>query len=139
MLSFSKKARHLGTEISVAFFRMHETEPQITNSHAEGMVCVNLNEISPHDSVEFDLYIYLPINRKFVLYKRPGGVLEEEQRKALQENGVSEFHLERSQLPQLEKYKARSSLNSLIHELNLEAAPPRGRLIGTYLMRCMEK
>lgn len=117
---FLKKAYHLGNEIAIALFRIQETGQKVSDSPEMGWVSTALEEISPSDPVDFDVYIYLPLNKKFVLYRRAGSVLEEEQILNLEGGGVKEIHLKKESVPELERYRARKHLNSLIANYRLD-------------------
>jgi hypothetical protein len=111
---FFSKSIHLGNEVAVSFFRAPQIDIPLADSPMENSISARLSEISPRMPLEFDIYVYMPLNKKFVLYRRTGEYLEQEQRKTLEFHGIDEVHLKKEALPALHRHKARSYINSLI-------------------------
>ena len=102
--------------MAIALFRMRDTEVVFGSSPDTDWVSTALKEISAVDALDFDLYVYLPKNQRFVLYRREGSFLEDDNRRRLERNGITQIHLKRESIPQLQKHKAKTYLNSLIWE-----------------------
>ncbi len=117
---FVKKTYYLGNEIAVALFHI-QTAAKIGNSPEMGWVSTSLNEISPNDPVDFDLYIFLPMNKKFILYRRAGTVMEEHQKVSLENNGINEIHLKRENIPDFELYRTKTHLNALVATYRMDS------------------
>jgi hypothetical protein len=111
---FFNKGFHLGNEIAVSFFRAQNVDVAVANSPLDGYLRTSLNEISDRAPLEFDVYVYMPLNKKFVLYRRAGSSIEAEQKKTLEFHGINEVHFKRSAVEALSRHKARSFINSLV-------------------------
>lgn len=105
---------HLGNELVVAFFRVQETGARYNESSVNGWISTDLTEISPNDTLDFDLYVYMPLNKKFILYRRAGMTLEKDERDALRFHDVQQVHLKADSIEALQRYKAKTYVNSLI-------------------------
>jgi hypothetical protein len=111
---FFNKSIHLGNEIAISFFRVPQIDIPIADSPMENSISARLNEISPRVPLEFDIFVYMPLNKKFVQYRRAGEYLEQDQRKSLEFHGIDEVHLKKDSLIALHRHKARSYISSLI-------------------------
>lgn len=113
---FFNKSIHLGNEVAISFFRIPEIDIQINDSAMENAVRTPLHEISPRAPLDFDIYVYMPLNKKFVLFQKAGGYLVNEQRTSLQFHGINEVHVKKEALTLLHRHKAHSHINEMILE-----------------------
>lgn len=111
---FFNKSVHLGNEIAVSFFRVPQIDIPIGESAMAGSVSASLKEISTHAPIDFDIYVYMPLNKKFVLFRRAGGYLETEQVSTLEFHGIHDVHIKKESLALLHRHKARAHINSFI-------------------------
>jgi hypothetical protein len=111
---FLKKSVHNGDEIAMAFFPVPNVRPEVGASAASTMASVKMSEIDGDKVVEFNMYIYLPNNKKYILYTPKGGTFYGNQKGRLQEKGVKEMHMLKSEIHDFSKYKAQNYLNGLI-------------------------
>jgi hypothetical protein len=116
---FFRKSAHLEDEIAVAFFRRPESEFKVEVSTYPGdWVTTELGNIVSGERVDFDIFVYLPVNNRFILYKRAGDPMEEQQRSKLIRGGIKHVHFRREEVPLIDSYQARTYLNSLIFQFN---------------------
>lgn len=113
---FLRKSVHKGDEVAMAFFPFAEAQTKVGASANESMVSVKTNEIEPGKPLEFNLYIYLPTNKKYILYTPKGAVFQENQKDRLVRQGVSDVHIQKDEVQNLSRYKAQNHLNSLIDQ-----------------------
>lgn len=111
---FLRKSIHDGDEIAMAFFPTKETSVRLEDSASEKMLMVNIDELKDDTIVEFDLYIYMPENNKYILYTPQGRTLYGKQRGRLVEKGVSHMHLRKESAHNVKKYRAQNYLNEKI-------------------------
>lgn len=111
---FLKTAAHLGRELALAFFSTKPLIPYLDKSKHSDMIKIQLQDLKGDCKVEFNLYIYLEINNKFVLYTPNGGFFYQKQIDRLKKQGITHLHLQKESVPALAKYKAQNYLNSLI-------------------------
>lgn len=111
---FLKKSVHNGEEIAMAFFPVSNVRPEIGESASSTMASVKLSEMESDKTVEFNMYVYLPANKKYILYTPKGGKFYGNQKGRLEEKGVKEVHMLKSEVNDLSKYKAQNYLNNLI-------------------------
>jgi HD-GYP domain-containing protein (c-di-GMP phosphodiesterase class II) len=84
---------------------------------------VPLTEISPDTVLEFDTYIYLPVNRKHIRFTKAGRSLEGSRAKRLFERDIQTVYIEKTQLPAFYRFTARQT-NKVTDE---EVRIPGGR------------
>ncbi len=110
---FLKKSVHNGREIAMAFFPHKEMKTTFEVSE-DKMIKLQLDELKADVPVEFDLYIYMPENNKYILYTPEGGNLYGGQKKRLESKGVKHMHVRDTALQGLKKYQAQNYLNEQI-------------------------
>lgn len=113
---FLRKSVHGNDEIAMAFFPSKETSVKLEQSVSQKMLQMNLEELKDDTVVEFDLYIYLPSNQKYLLYTPQGKKLGGNQRGRLREKGVTHMHLRKESAGQVKRYRAQTYLNDMISQ-----------------------
>lgn len=113
---FLRKSVHGADEIAMAFFPSKDTETKLEQSVAENMLKMGIDELRDDIPVEFDLYIYLPSNKKYLLYTPQGRRLYGDQRGRLRDKGVTHMHLRKDDAGQVKRYRAQIYLNQMIGE-----------------------
>lgn len=113
---FLRKAIHENTEVAMAFFPSKETTIKLEESVSDKMLQMDISELKEDVAVEFDLYIYLPQNQKYLLYTPEGRPLLGTQRERLIEKGVGKMHLRKESAHGVKKYRAQNFLNDKIAE-----------------------
>lgn len=111
---FLKKAAHNGNEIAMAFFPTNNTQTELGESSAEHMMAMKMDDLAEDANVEFDLYIFMPENKKYLLYTPQGRTLFKKQKDRLVEKGMTQMHLRKDSTAQVRKYRAQNFLNDKI-------------------------
>lgn len=111
---FLRKSVHKGDEVAMAFFPFADAQTKIGMSAKENMVSVKTSEIESGKPLEFNMYIYLPTNKKYILYTPRGSSFQENQKERLIRQGVDKIHIQKGDVQNLSKYKAQNHLNSLV-------------------------
>lgn len=119
---FLRKSVHNGDEVAMAFFPRTEVKVKIEASRKAEMVSIGIDEFQSGVTVDFNMYIYLPANDKYVLYTPRGGSLAEDQKSRLIGKGVTHFHMYKEDVHDLNKYRAQNYLNGMIQEYETKAA-----------------
>jgi hypothetical protein len=118
---FLRKSIHHEDEVAVAFFPTAEIDPPVVKSASEIMLQMELKELKEDTALEFDLYVFLPENQKYLLYTPQGMVFYTSQKGRLREKGVTHMHLRKDSLSQVKKYRAQNFLNEKIAEFKAKA------------------
>lgn len=111
---FLRKSVHDGDEIAMAFFPHQDVSTSLADSVSEKMYKMSLDELKEDVEIEFDLYIYMPENNKYLLYTPQGQPLYGKQKGRLQEKGVTHMHLRKESIQEVKKYRAQNYLNEKI-------------------------
>lgn len=113
---FLRKSVHEGNEVAMAFFPRRPIKAILEDSHHKDMAKIELGELQGDRQVEFDLYVYLPTNNKYVLYTPKGGVFYNKQMDRLKKQGVTHMHVQKDAVAAISKYKAQNYLNDMIED-----------------------
>ena len=113
---FMRKSVHNGSEVAMAFFPRKDIKTILETSYDEKMAALKIDEIQGNSTVNFNLYIRLPRNNKYVLYTPRGGIFYEDQKGRLESRGVSDLHIMKEDLEKIDKYRAEKFLNEKIQE-----------------------
>ncbi len=111
---FLRKSVHGGEEIAMAFFPTPTVSLKLEASEDEKMIQISLDELAEDVALDFDLYIYMPENNKFLLYTPEGKPLYGKQKNRLKEKGLTHMHLRKDSVNSVKKYRAQNYLNSKI-------------------------
>jgi len=111
---FLRKSQHDGEEIAMAFFPTGNLADKLEESTSHKMLQVHINELRDDTPLEFDLYIYMPENNKYLLYTPEGMPIYGKQKLRLQERGVTHMHLRKEAAQGVKKYRAQNFLNDKI-------------------------
>ncbi|MGE3757908.1 MAG: hypothetical protein AB7H97_09130 [Pseudobdellovibrionaceae bacterium] len=118
---FLRKSVHNGDEIAMAFFPHKEVNQKLHESASEQMLAMELDEIKGDVKMEFDVYVYLPENNKYVLYTPKGGTFYSKQKDRLVEKGVNRMHLKKESVVDVKRYRAQNYLNDKISQYKNKA------------------
>jgi hypothetical protein len=113
---FLRKSVHKGDEVAMAFFPFADAQTKVGASAKEEMVSIKTSEIEAGKPLEFNMYIYLPTNKKYILYTPQGSVFQDNQKERLIRQGVDNVHIQKEDIQNLSKFKAQNHLNSLIDQ-----------------------
>jgi hypothetical protein len=112
--SFLRTAVHNEKEIGVAFFPFPEKDIAVELSAEAHMAKIKLSEIRPAVKLEFEIYLYLPHNRKYVRYANKSSILPEDKRARLIARGVNEVHIRKAAERDVIRYQVQNFLNDTI-------------------------
>lgn len=115
---FLKKSIHKGDEVAMAFFPTRKTSPDVEPSAREDMLQINIDNLEGDVQVLFDLYIYLPANKKYILYTPKGSTFLANQKDRLKGKGVTHMHMKKEELGTAKKYVVENYLNSKVNDFN---------------------
>ena len=112
---FLEKTLHEGAEVSLAFFPLLEGQPDFLKTN-ESMVEIPMNEIIPDHKVDFDLYLHLPMNHKYLLYVSSGSWITLQQQLNLQGRNIRSMHVKPEQQKAVRSYRtARQVSEEIAH------------------------
>lgn len=127
---FLKKSIHGNQEIAMAFFPTQTVHLRKNTTDEGEMFEVELSEIADNETLDFDLYLFLPANSKFLLYTAQGRSLLTEQKNRLLQRGIAHMHLRQESVGAVRRYRAEKFLNSRINEFkNLKKQNPSAKEI----------
>lgn len=115
---FLKKSIHNGNEVAMAFFPTDKAAPEITGEEGKKMLQLNIDDLEGDKEVNFNVYVHLPANNKYVLMTPKGGIFLSEQKDRLKKKGVAKMHMRQEEIRDVKQYKAQNYLNSKIDEFH---------------------
>lgn len=119
---FLRKSVHKGNEVAMAFFPRRPVKQILEDSHHHEMAKIGLGELKGDTAVEFDLYMYLPNNNKYVLYTPKGGIFYNKQLDRLKNLGITHMHVQKEDATAISKYQAQNYLNELVDDYDQKQA-----------------
>lgn len=105
---------HDGNEIALAFFPHENKEAPLELSAEAHMAKMGLEEIVADEPIEFDVYLYMAANKKYLRYTPKEGILYSAQQKRLRDKGHSKIHIRKESESDLSRYRVQNFLNSKI-------------------------
>ena len=120
---FLRKSIHDQNEIAMAFFPTEETKVRWQDSLRDDMVKVSIEDVICDLVLQFDIYLHLPINDRYILYTPRGGIFYQTQKEKLLQKGISFFHILKEAVPLATGLKIQSFLNESINEWELAKRP----------------
>jgi hypothetical protein len=112
--AFSRKFVHEDRECGLAFFELTPPKPDVAPSVRKDFVQMKLVDVREERKLGFNVFLYLPVNNKFILYTRRGGKFAELQKKRLLSRGVSAVHLHENELDQMHRVHVEAYLDQCI-------------------------
>lgn len=112
---FLRKSVHAGQALAVAFFPRQDAKLKWQDSKEQHMASIDLSEITPNTPLDFDLYVHLPANDKYIRYTGKGSMLGVDQKSRLEARGVDKMHIKKDELDGVKKHRAESYLNDSIN------------------------
>jgi hypothetical protein len=102
-----------GQFYSVSFVEREVTLPTLTDSDKPDMYFVDIRVIPPKTPVNFDAFLYLPKNQRFVRYLKEGRSLSLKQAKrhTEEDEGQNQLYLPKKQKKLFESYFIKNTLN----------------------------
>ncbi|MFS4457788.1 hypothetical protein [Bdellovibrio sp. HCB2-146] len=122
---FMRKSTHLGEEVAMAFFPRNEIHAKFGVSPDEEMAAIQISEFTGNTPVNFNLYVHLPKNNKYVLYTPRGGIFYGIQKDRLSSQGISHLHVLKAEMKDLNIYRAETYLNETIDDFEKQQNPPK--------------
>ncbi len=113
---FVHKAILDGEEVALAYFSADHPDLVTRESKDRDMLAISLHEFMGGVPVEFDLFIHLPANDKYIHYTKEGFALSLGQKDRLDNRGVEAMHIQNEDLPDLKKYRVQNYFNSIIQD-----------------------
>ncbi len=108
------QVQHEKDEVVFGFVSAENVVPSLKNSPDVKMLAIDLEEVSTILPVNFDLFIYLPQNQKYIRYIASGRTLSADQRNRLLEKSIDTLHLNKSDILKLKDYFVKLFVNNKI-------------------------
>lgn len=101
--TFMERSVHHGVEVAMAFFPDNESQDFFEPSEDSEMISIDLSLLKVDSKVGFDIYLHLPLSKKYLLYVPRGGRLSETQYATLENRSIQRLHVPKTDLPALQK------------------------------------
>jgi hypothetical protein len=121
---FLRKSVHQGNEVAMAFFPRRPIKAILEDSTHHEMAKIQIGDLKGDSAVEFDLYMYLPTNNKYVLYTPKGGIFYNKQLDRLKKQGITHMHVQKEAAQAISKYHAQNYLNDLVEDYDQKQSNP---------------
>lgn len=108
------KANHCGDEIALAFFPLRNVQLNLKECSNQNMWTLDIQDLQGNAKVEFDVYVHLAENDKYILYTPKNGVFYEKQKDRLIGKGIKQMHVRKDAIEDMKRYRAQNYLNGKI-------------------------
>lgn len=113
---FIALADHKAEQWGLAFFPTKETVPRV-EVHVPGkMLAVDIQDVLPESKINFDLFIFLPMNNKHFLYVRRGQYLSQIQSERMKTGKVTRFYIKEEELQHFKDFCITNRINAYISD-----------------------
>lgn len=113
-IDFLQKSISSDKEVTMAFLPNKKIDIKLEKAPTEDMFGLDLHQLDGDTNVEFDIYIYLPVNNKYLLFTPKGNILYENQKDRLLKRSISRVYVPKNSEPDVRRYKIRNDLNKMI-------------------------
>jgi hypothetical protein len=103
-----------GSELSIAFFPNPQMEIRLEESVSSKMLKISMEDLKEDAPVEFDLYIFMPQNNKYLLFTAKGLPFYGHQKGRLLKRGITHMHIPKDSAREMKKYRAQNFFNDKI-------------------------
>lgn len=103
------------TEIICAYYAHNPSLPKLDEEHAK-MAKIEIKDLKQDTKTNFNLYIHLPKNNKFVCYMKPGDIITERHKNKFEKNKVNNLHIKKDEVAQFKEYFVSNRLKEIIRK-----------------------
>ncbi|MDZ4661099.1 MAG: hypothetical protein SGJ18_05715 [Pseudomonadota bacterium] len=112
------RGNHKGKEVMMAFFEMEKSMIRVIPSPDPTMSEIKIDNLTSETRIEFDAYLYLHSNQKFLKYLRGGCKVSDSQLKNLKKKNIESLHIKNEVQDNYRAYVAKNHLNSTMTSSN---------------------
>jgi hypothetical protein len=112
--TFLRRTVHHDGEVGVSFFPHQRNDKPLRQSEDATMSRIGLQEIREDVALPFDVYLYLPVNKKYIRYAAKERFLYDSQRDRLNASGFKDVHIKRDSEKDVTRYRMQIDLNDKI-------------------------
>ncbi|MCX7978388.1 MAG: hypothetical protein N2578_05235, partial [Bdellovibrionaceae bacterium] len=116
--AFIRRAVHSGVEVAMAFFHGEISFSGPRKNQEGKMRPIRLEELDSQQVLEFDLYLRLELNNRFIKLVREGDTLESHRKNRLALKGIGELFFCEEDREKVDRYRAENYLRQRIAEFN---------------------
>ncbi|HEX4924272.1 MAG TPA: hypothetical protein VFV50_09300 [Bdellovibrionales bacterium] len=109
-------------QLGIAFLPGEDIIPEASRSAENHMLAVDMECIVPDIPITFDIYVYLPVNKKYIRYVKKGQRIDPKQVERLLGYNNEHFHIAREDLKNFKAYCAANYINVRIKESRIKKA-----------------
>lgn len=115
---FSAVARSEDLEVGMAYLDLVPVEPNIAET-TDQMLEISCDDIEPDMALPFEVYLYLPMNKKYLRYVKNGSSLSGKQSANLKTNEVKNLYLNKAAV---DAFKQHATVGNLKKKISKRAA-----------------
>ena len=122
--NFLRQSIYKKNEIAFTFFPLTGVRNNYQVSDSDGMVSVPIGDLYGEALVIFNLYIFFPANKKYVLYTSVDSVFYHYQKERLMERGIEFLYIRQEDLTKLNHYRAQKYFNAIVEKYTAKENMP---------------
>jgi DNA-binding response OmpR family regulator len=101
------------TEIICAYYPQDPSLPKVTEKYNK-MATINIKDLKLNSKTNFNLYIHLPKNNKFVCYMKPGEVITEKHKNKFEKHKMDNLHIRNEEVTSFKEYFVSYQIQDII-------------------------
>jgi hypothetical protein len=105
-----------GVEVGMTFLRSREIFPELPSPNKANMIQVDLDSVTPDEKIDFDAFIHLPLNDKYIRYVKRGGTLAASQKEKMLNFKVKHFFIKNNDVKHFKGHFASHFVERLVRE-----------------------
>lgn len=102
------------TEIICAYYPLDPSLPKVDAMSNNKMTTINIKDLKQNSKTNFNLYIHLPKNNKFVCYMKPGEVISEKHAEKFEKHKLKNLHIKNEEITSFKEYFVSNQLKEII-------------------------
>lgn len=103
-------------EIAMAFISGDDALPVTADSKEAHMLAIETKDVLPEAIVDFDVFLYMPKNFKYIRYLKEGGYMSFRQLELMQKRNVKYLHIRKEDLEKFKMYCGKNYIKAKFRE-----------------------
>lgn len=101
------------SELICAYYPYDPSLPTVKD-HGNKMATVNIKDLKQNTKTNFNLYIHLPKNNKYVCYMKPGDIITEKHRDKFEKHQMNNLHIKNEEVTRFKEYFVSNQIQDII-------------------------
>lgn len=101
------------SELICAYYPYDPSMPKV-QEESNKMATVNIKDLKLNSKTNFNLYIHLPKNNKYVCYMKPGDIITEKHKTKFEKHKMNNLHIKNDEVTRFKEYFVSNQIQDII-------------------------